>query len=333
MRWGWSWVALVAGCNLEPVAGVTQDDLDVLAGQIEALQAQLTALEEDCVRDTDLPSAVAAALEGADVLTTADLTGYATETWVREQDYLTAADLTGYATETWVGSQGYLTAADLVDYALAADLAALDARMTAVEDEVDVLAETSLTADDHALLLDLLGYVEVGPFAVRFVGANVYVQNGLGRTNQANGVGNLILGYNEDPGGILTRDGSHDLIVGEELEYGGTGGVFVRSIVQSDLFDGRGLGVFQSQTVAVPNQAGAQVILTPPRNSVWLISGVPQVGGPVAAEGLWQVTATGAGQCAVVRLDGLARPLMSCNLNGEVEIDRGGARFTFIRLL
>ena len=39
-----------------------------------------------------------------------NLSGYATEQWVKQQGYLTQhQDLTGYATESWVKSQGYLT--------------------------------------------------------------------------------------------------------------------------------------------------------------------------------------------------------------------------------
>ena len=39
-----------------------------------------------------------------------DLTGYATENWVKEQNYLTEhQSLVGYATEQWVNDKGYLT--------------------------------------------------------------------------------------------------------------------------------------------------------------------------------------------------------------------------------
>lgn len=41
---------------------------------------------------------------------TVDLTGYATQTWVKNQGYLTShQSLSGYATQSWVTSQGYLT--------------------------------------------------------------------------------------------------------------------------------------------------------------------------------------------------------------------------------
>ena len=68
-------------------------------------------------------------LENSDITDDVDLTGYATENWVKEQGYLTEhqsladyytkdevdtaienveVDLTGYATESWVTQQGYI---------------------------------------------------------------------------------------------------------------------------------------------------------------------------------------------------------------------------------
>ena len=40
-------------------------------------------------------------------LTSADLNGYATQTWVTNQNYLTSASLNGYATESWVTTNHY----------------------------------------------------------------------------------------------------------------------------------------------------------------------------------------------------------------------------------
>src|SRR5690554_5429809 len=57
-------------------------------------------------------------------------------------------------------------------------------------------------------------------------GVNMYVQNGMGMTACANGLGNLIVGYNE--GRTLAPDnrtGSHNLILGEMQNYTSYGGV------------------------------------------------------------------------------------------------------------
>ena len=69
---------------------------------------------------------------------------------------------------------------------------------------------------------------------VIFTGCNVHVQNGQGSTASSNGVGNLIIGYNEDdvfinPGhpayGPNAGDGSHNVVIGPEHSYFSYGGL------------------------------------------------------------------------------------------------------------
>jgi hypothetical protein len=94
-------------------------------------------------------------------------------------------------------------------------------------------------------LLDLAPYVSVdlntindltGPHVI-FTGANVHVRNALGATNGypvnpgatnpvdmvTDGLGNLIVGYNENPSGF-PRSGSHNLLVGIAHGFTGFGG-------------------------------------------------------------------------------------------------------------
>ena len=75
---------------------VTQADVTQHQGALEITESQITDLQ--------------------DYLTSADLSAYATETWVGEQGYLTSGDLDDYATQTWV-SQNYLSAGALSGYA------------------------------------------------------------------------------------------------------------------------------------------------------------------------------------------------------------------------
>ena len=69
---------------------------------------------------------------------------------------------------------------------------------------------------------------------VVFRGCNVHVQNGSGSTNSSNGVGNLIIGYNEDDVlidsdddtyGANARGGSHNVVIGPEHSYSSYGGL------------------------------------------------------------------------------------------------------------
>jgi hypothetical protein len=76
---------------------------------------------------------------------------------------------------------------------------------------------------------------------VVITGANLRIVNGLGRTdcmdeqgnpipNCPNGLGNLIVGYNEArpfPGAINTRTGSHNVVVGTGNKFSSFGGLVV----------------------------------------------------------------------------------------------------------
>jgi hypothetical protein len=67
----------------------------------------------------------------------------------------------------------------------------------------------------------------VGTFDVIFDGCNVHIRNGSGDTETANGLGNLIIGYNEryeNDRPHVVRSGSHNLVVGPRHEYTGVGG-------------------------------------------------------------------------------------------------------------
>jgi hypothetical protein len=57
-------------------------------------------------------------------------------------------------------------------------------------------------------------------------GANLNLINGAGSTQTANGLGNLILGYNEARGsGLDFRSGSHNLVLGQQSNYTSFGGI------------------------------------------------------------------------------------------------------------
>lgn len=59
---------------------------------------------------------------------------------------------------------------------------------------------------------------------LKFRGCNVHVENGEGSTGTVNGVGNLVLGYNEG-GADLNRNGSHNLVVGTGHRYASYAGM------------------------------------------------------------------------------------------------------------
>ncbi len=70
--------------------------------------------------------------------------------------------------------------------------------------------------------------IEFGGYpTIRFSGMNVQIVNGTGRTwDTENGLGNLIVGYNESRiSGPDVRSGSHYVIVGAAQNYSSYGGI------------------------------------------------------------------------------------------------------------
>ena len=75
-------------------------------------------------------------------------------------------------------------------------------------------------------LEDLLAGVSRNGDTLLFDGMNLQIVNGMGKTDSKNTLGNLIIGYNESPGGATVyRGGSHNLVVGDEHQYRSWGGI------------------------------------------------------------------------------------------------------------
>src|SRR5262249_27254728 len=75
-----------------------------------------------------------------------------------------------------------------------------------------------------------LQYISGGINEVIITGANLRIVNGLGETDTTNGLGNLIVGYNESRLGFRgpdDRTGSHNVVVGEGLNFSSFGGLVI----------------------------------------------------------------------------------------------------------
>ncbi|HYL59650.1 MAG TPA: hypothetical protein VEU51_12345 [Candidatus Acidoferrales bacterium] len=110
--------------------------------------------------------------------------------------------------------------------------------ITALQSQVAAL-QTALTAvqNNHALALGPFVNVDAGaenglagPHII-ISGANVHIESGSGATVDATGLGNLVVGYDEDsiePATIdANRTGSHNLIVGPHHEFTASGGAVI----------------------------------------------------------------------------------------------------------
>ncbi len=103
-------------------------------------------------------------------------------------------------------------------------------KITTLESDVND-HDTAIATLVNSNVMDLDSYISVGSdmngyTSVFLNGANVYIRNGTGSTNgSVNGLGNLIVGYNEFRGSGNVRTGSHNLVVGQQNNYSSYGGM------------------------------------------------------------------------------------------------------------
>ena len=76
----------------------------------------------------------------------------------------------------------------------------------------------ALEAENEELKTLLAGASRDGD-TLTFEGVNLQLVNGEGSTDTTNGLGNLIVGYNEDPNDPEDRTGSHNIIIGPDHDY------------------------------------------------------------------------------------------------------------------
>lgn len=143
---------------------------------------------------------------------------------------------------------------------LVAQVQALQVQLTALQAQVndsDSGLDSRVAAVENTLTC--ASYDAAG-MELRFEGCNVAVINGVGSTTTSNGLGNLIVGYNEGTG---TKAGSHNLIVGPNHSYASYGGLVAGS--------GNGLG---RRAASASVLGGAGITLDEPRG--WAAGGLAQ---------------------------------------------------------
>jgi hypothetical protein len=126
---------------------------------------------------------------------------------------------------------------------------------TAADTQPGAMAERMATLENKLSAMTFDGAAN----EVVISGANLRIVNGLGRTETTNGLGNLIVGYNEprqanitcDPNLVScaeTRTGSHNIVVGKEHNFSSFGGLVVG-------FQNEISGTFASITAGLSNTA------------------------------------------------------------------------------
>jgi hypothetical protein len=101
----------------------------------------------------------------------------------------------------------------------APDLTAINAAIAALQvDNATLKAQVAALQD----LLKNFSRVNDTVFITR---ANLKIQNGLGNMNSTNGLGNLVLGYSDDPMAVNLSTGSHNVVVGGNNRVTSWGGI------------------------------------------------------------------------------------------------------------
>jgi hypothetical protein len=129
--------------------------------------------------------------------------------------------------------------------ALQATVTALQATVTSLQATVTTQAQTvsvqqtqlASPAAQNAFALGSYVTVDTTDATVRgvkapniiFSGANIHIVSGSGATHDSTGLGNLVIGYDDDTADLATidagRDGSHNLIVGDDNTFTSSGGL------------------------------------------------------------------------------------------------------------
>ena len=102
---------------------------------------------------------------------------------------------------------------------LLARVVALEATVAAQQGQIASLTSRNAVLEEKTQFMSVLGDTTL------FSGTNVQVVNGMGDTETTNGLGNLVVGYNEVFSTFgAERGGSHNIVVGifhDYLSYGG----------------------------------------------------------------------------------------------------------------
>jgi prefoldin subunit 5 len=233
--------------NLESAAVALDVAISETASDVSTLQSQMAAtlLNVDSLED-DVTS-----LENTVSDLSSDSGEHSTTLTVLQSDLGTLDAQVANLAADIAGIDSTVNEIDAAIDALGTDTASIEAKVSANESNISALesdledaqADVSDLLWDVSLVqrwaetveeLDEYLYVDSDSDAVYFVGANVYIQSGSGITDDdgdPTGVGNLIVGYDEDAreldasASASDKSGSHNLVVGAGHSYPQIGGL------------------------------------------------------------------------------------------------------------
>lgn len=111
-----------------------------------------------------------------------------------------------------------------------ADLAKTHAELLSTQAELAMIKNNTVLGLDGLLTLT---QDTDGNDTILFDGVNVQVVNGAGSTNSVNGLGNVVIGYNMSSSVSANRQGSHNIVLGDEQSYPDTQEVVTEKIISN----------------------------------------------------------------------------------------------------
>ncbi len=178
------------------------------------------------VADTGNPHSVTAAQTGA--VSQSDLTAHASNSSAHHAKTTSFTELTDTAADSQI--PGTITRDTELSDGLAgkADAAHNHDTRYYTQAQVDAI-ESNLQNQINDLKALLANVTRIGN-DITFSGVNVHIVNGTGTTDgEVDGLGNLIVGYNETRGSGDDRTGSHNIVVGSYQNYSSYGGLVAGS--------------------------------------------------------------------------------------------------------
>ena len=224
---------------LSPRLRLTSTAFALRAGDAETLGGhEASELDQSShVTDTSNPHHVTAAQVGADpagsaASVQANLDSHAADPAAHHARYTDAEAVAAVKASDGSGSG---LDADLLDGndASACGSAVQQAKNTSnisdLQGQINALKATvAAQAAAIAALETKLEHMSSNGTDVFFSGVNVHIVNGTNSTGgPVNGLGNLIVGYNASRGSGDDRTGSHNIVVGDQLNYSSYGGLVV----------------------------------------------------------------------------------------------------------
>lgn len=206
-----------------------EDAIEDLDTQVTANQSQLTSVEIDIASNTSTSNANSSEISTLQT----DVTANTTAVDVNATAIATNVTNIG-ANTTDISTNASGVSINTADISI--NVADISANASGIStNATDISTNTSdhaSTRTDLDSLTPLSAFLTVQGTDIIFEGANVNIRSGSGSTNDEldsggslTALGNLIIGYNENIAGDALRDGSHNLVLGQENTYSSYSGI------------------------------------------------------------------------------------------------------------